>query len=46
MSFEYEEAKHTAKFADLLGEVVTSSTKKNLEMRVDAKNGATTGKAD
>ena len=29
----YEEAEHAAKFAELLGEVVTDSTKKNLEMR-------------
>ena len=42
----YEEAEHAAKFAELLGEVVTDSTKKNLEMRVDAENGATAGKAD
>ena len=40
----YEEAEHAAKFAELLGEVVTDSTKKNLEMRVDAENGATAGK--
>ena len=39
-----EEAEHAAKFAELLGEVVTDSTKKNLEMRVDAENGATMGK--
>ena len=32
----YEEAEHAAKFAELLGEVVTPSTKKNLEMRVAA----------
>lgn len=37
----YEEAEHAAKFAELLGEVVTDSTKKNLEMRVEAENGAT-----
>ena len=42
----YEEAEHAAKFAELLGEVVTNSTKKNLEMRVDAENGATSGKFD
>jgi rubrerythrin len=42
----YEEAEHAAKFAEILGEVVTSSTKKNLEMRVDAENGATAGKYD
>ena len=40
----YEEAEHAAKFAELLGEVVTDSTKKNLEMRVAAENGATLGK--
>ena len=40
----YEEAGHAAMFAELLGEVVTDSTKKNLEMRVDAENGATAGK--
>ena len=39
-----EEAEHAAKFAELLGEVLTDSTKKNLEMRVDAENGATMGK--
>ena len=39
-----EEAEHAAKFAELLGEVITDSTKKNLEMRVDAENGATAGK--
>ena len=42
----WEEAEHAAKFAEILGEVVTSSTKKNLEMRVDAENGATAGKYD
>ena len=40
----YEEAEHAAKFAELLGEVVTDSTEKNLQMRVDAENGATAGK--
>ena len=40
----YEEAGHAAMFAELLGEVVTDSTKKNLELRVDAENGATAGK--
>ena len=39
-----EEAEHAAKFAELLGEVVTDSTKTNLTMRVDAENGATAGK--
>ena len=42
----YEEAEHAAKFAELLGEVVTNSTKKNLELRVEAENGATAGKFD
>ena len=40
----YEEAEHAAKFAELLGEVVTDSTKKNLELRVEAEYGATQGK--
>ncbi|MBQ3196470.1 MAG: NADH peroxidase [Clostridia bacterium] len=40
----YEEAEHAAKFAELLGEELTDSTKKNLEMRVAAENGATQGK--
>ena len=40
----WEEAEHAAKFAELLGEVVTDSTKKNLEMRVAAEHGATEGK--
>ncbi len=41
-----EEADHASKFAELLGEVLTDSTKKNLAMRVDAENGATAGKFD
>ncbi len=40
----YEEAEHAAKFAEMLGEVVTPSTKKNLEMRVMAEGGACEGK--
>ncbi len=40
----WEEAEHAAKFAELLGEVVTDSTKKNLEMRFMAENGACEGK--
>ena len=40
----YEEAEHAAKFAEMLGEVVTDSTEKNLAMRVDAENGACAGK--
>ncbi len=40
----WEEAEHAAKFAELLGEVLTDSTKKNLEMRVEAEAGACAGK--
>ena len=40
----FEEAEHAAKFAEMLGEVVTDSTEKNLAMRVEAENGATAGK--
>ena len=42
----FEEAEHAAKFAELLGEVLTDSTEKNLQMRVEAENGATAGKTD
>ncbi len=42
----YEEADHASRFAELLGEVITASTKKNLQMRVDAECGATQGKTD
>lgn len=44
--YAFEEAEHAAKFAELLGEVVTDSTKKNLELRIDAENGACAGKFD
>ena len=40
----FEEADHASRFAELLGEVVTDSTKKNLELRVEAEYGATEGK--
>ena len=40
----FEEAEHAAKFAELLGEVVSDSTAKNLAVRVEAENGATAGK--
>ena len=40
----WEEAEHAAKFAELLGEVITDSTAKNLSMRIEAENGATAGK--
>ena len=41
-----EEAEHAAKFAELLGEVVTKSTKENLKMRAEAECGATKGKLE
>ena len=44
--YAYEEAEHAAKFAELLGEVVTDSTKKNLELRAMAEAGACKGKLD
>ena len=44
--YAYEEADHASRFAELLGEVVTDSTKKNLELRVAAEHGATEGKFD
>ena len=40
----FEEAEHAAKFAELLGECVSTSTKENLSVRVAAENGATAGK--
>ena len=42
--YAFEEAEHAAKFAELLGEVVTDSTKKNLELRYMAEGGACKGK--
>ena len=42
----WEEAEHAAKFAELLGEVVTNSTKKNLEMRAEAESGACSSKME
>ncbi len=42
----WEEAEHAAKFAELLGEVLTDSTKENLRVRVEAEYGATAGKTD
>ncbi len=42
----WEEAEHAAQFAELLGEVLTDSTKKNLELRAEAEFGATKGRAD
>ncbi len=40
----YEEAEHASKFAELLGECVSDSTKENLMVRVAAENGACAGK--
>ena len=40
----FEEAEHAAKFAELLGEVVSDSTAQNLKVRIEAENGATMGK--
>lgn len=42
--YAFEEAEHAAKFAELLGEVLTDDTKKNLQMRADAEAGACEGK--
>ncbi len=42
----YEEAEHAAKFCEMLGELVSESTKENLKVRVDAENGATAGKTE
>lgn len=42
--YAYEEADHASRFAEMLGEVLTDSTKKNLQMRADAECGACDGK--
>ena len=42
----FEEADHAAKFAELLGEVVVSDTRANLEARVAAEHGACRGKKE
>ena len=44
--YALEEAEHAAKFAELLGEVLSASTKENLEARVAAEHGACPGKKD
>ncbi len=44
--YAFEEAEHAAKFAELLGEVITPSTKRNLELRAAAEFGATQGKTE
>lgn len=42
----WEEAEHAAKFAELLGEVLTDSTEENLKMRAEAEYGATQARQD
>ena len=42
--YAFEEADHAARFAELLGEVVTPSTQRNLELRAEAEFGACDGK--
>ncbi len=42
--YAFEEADHASRFAELLGEVITNSTEKNLQMRADAEAGACAGK--
>ncbi len=42
----WEEAEHAALFCEMLGEDLTNSTKKNLELRAEAEYGATQGRAD
>jgi len=42
--YAFEEADHAARFAELLGEVLTAGTKKNLELRAAAEEGACAGK--
>jgi rubrerythrin len=42
----FEEAEHAARFAEMLGEVVSAESKQNLKVRVEAEYGATQGKTD
>lgn len=44
--YAFEEAEHAAKFAELLGEVVTNSTEENVRLRAQAEHGACAGKKD
>ncbi|MBR1608312.1 MAG: NADH peroxidase [Kiritimatiellae bacterium] len=44
--YAFEEADHASRFAELLGEVVTDSTEKNLRLRADAEAGACAGKLE
>lgn len=40
----HEEAEHAARFQEMLGELVTNSTKENLEKMLNGENGACHGK--
>jgi rubrerythrin len=42
----FEEAEHAARFAEMLGEVLSADTKTNLEMRTEAECGACNGKKE
>lgn len=42
----FEEAEHAARFAEMLGEVVSADSKENLTVRVAAEYGATQGKVE
>lgn len=44
--YAFEEAEHAAKFAELLGELVHADTKKNVELRAAAEEGACMGKKE
>jgi len=44
--YAFEEADHASRFAELLGECVSPSTKVNLEKRAAAELGATNGKLE
>lgn len=42
--YAFEEAEHAAKFCELLGEIISTSTKENLTARMNAEGGACEGK--
>lgn len=42
--YAFEEADHASRFAELLGEVVSPDTRKNVQLRADAEAGACMGK--
>lgn len=42
----HEEAEHASRFQEMLGELITNSTKKNLEKMLMGENGACHGKLD